>query len=309
MKINWFPGHMNKALRDISEQLKKVDVVTYVLDARIPLSSFNPSLDKLTENKPVLYVLNKIDMADERRIKEVLPKFSGKNRDFVLYNSTVSGKSDVILNKIKNLSRAKIEKYRAKGVKATIRTMVVGIPNCGKSTLVNNLCKKAKTITGDRAGVTKRGQWVSVGNCIEVYDTPGTLYPNIENQEVAKKLAYVGSVRDEILDFVELGAEFVGIVTKLYPNVLEKRYGIKISTEKTTAKNDFIFDAVTSKAFENNLQLEEVDKFQKPNIQILSDIAKARNLVSSGGELDLDRTGRTLIEDFRKGRLGKLTLD
>ena len=198
MKINWFPGHMNKALKDIGEELKKVDVVTYVLDARIPISSFNPSLDKLTENKPVLYVLNKIDMADEAKVKKFLPSFSGKSRDFVLYNSTLSGKSDAILAKIKKLASEKIEKYRAKGVKATVRTMVVGIPNCGKSTLVNNLCRKAKTMTGDRAGVTKRGQWVSVGDCIEVYDTPGTLYPNIANQDIAKKLAYVGSVRDEI---------------------------------------------------------------------------------------------------------------
>ena len=171
MKINWFPGHMNKALKDIAEQLKKVDVVTYLLDARIPISSFNPTLDKLTENKPVLYVINKIDMADESKIKNFLPKFQGSNCDVILYNSTLSGKSELILSKIKKLASNKIEKYKAKGIKATIRTMVVGIPNCGKSTLVNNLCKKAKTTTGDRAGVTKHGQWVSVGDCVEVYDS------------------------------------------------------------------------------------------------------------------------------------------
>ncbi len=292
MKINWFPGHMNKALKDIAEQLKKVDVVTYLLDARIPLSSFNPSLDKLTQNKPVLYVFNKIDMADEEKIKAILPKFKGENCDYVLFNSTLSGKSDIVLSKIKKLASAKLEKYLAKGVRPTIRTMVVGIPNCGKSTLVNNLCKKAKTTTGDRAGVTKRGQWVSIGDCIEVYDTPGTLYPNIENQDVAKKLAYVGSVRDEILDFVELGMEFVKQMQKSYPNVIEKRYGL--------SKNL------------NAVERDEVDPtgFElDPSIKILEEIAQKRKYVSSGGEVDFERTGRAIIDDFRKGKLGKLTLD
>ncbi len=270
MKINWFPGHMNKALRQMSEELKKVDVVTYVLDARIPISSVNPSLDKLTQNKPTLYVLNKIDMADETKLKALLPQFRGKSKDYILYNSTNIGKSDVLLNKIKSLAKDKIERYKQKGVKATIRTMVVGIPNCGKSTLVNNLCRKAKTMTGDRAGVTKRGQWLSVGDGVEVFDTPGTLYPNIENQQVAKKLAYVGSVRDEILDFVELGENFLDLIKKIYPLELEKRYG---------------------------------------KVASLDDVAKVRKFVGNGGELDIERAGKAIIDDFRKGRLGRLTLD
>lgn len=270
MKINWFPGHMNKALREMGENLKKVDVVTYVLDARIPVSSINPSLNKLSENKPVLYVINKIDLADENMIKSILPKFKGENCDYCLFNSTLSGKSPIILNKIKNLASKKIEKYKAKGVKATIRTMVVGIPNCGKSTLVNSLCRKAKAETGDRAGVTKRGQWMSVGDGIEVFDTPGTLYPNIENQEVAKKLAYVGSVRDEILDFVELGMEFLNLLNTKFPQVVANRYN---------------------------------------GAKTIEEVAQTRKFVLSGGELDLERAGRTLIDDFRKGRLGKLSLD
>lgn len=270
MKINWFPGHMHKTLKDISEQLKKVDVVTYVLDARIPLSSLNPKLSSLTENKPTLYIFNKIDMADEGKIKALLPKFKSDTSDFLLFNSTISGRSDIVLNKIKSLASDKIEKYKKKGVKATVRTMVVGIPNCGKSTLVNNLCKKAKAETGNKAGVTKRGLWLSAGDCIEVYDTPGTLYPNIEDQEVAKKLAYVGSVRDEVLDFVELAFELIPLLKKLYPTEFENRYG--------KAEN-------------------------------LEDIAVLRKFVVGGGEPDYERTAKSVIDDFRKGRIGKITLD
>ncbi len=269
MKINWFPGHMNKALKDISEQLKKVDVVTYILDSRIPVSSLNPTLSSMIENKPILYVFNKIDMADEAKVKKILPKFKGEKCDYLLFNSTLSGKSDLLIQKLKALASKKIEKYKAKGVKASIRTMIIGIPNCGKSTLVNNLAKKAKAITGDKAGVTKRGLWLPVGDCIEVYDTPGSLYPNIENQEVAKKLAYVGSVRDEILDFNELSVEFLNLVNQIYPNVIENRYG-----------------ATT-----------------------LEGIAQKRKYVLAGGEIDYERTAKTIIDDFRKGRLGKLTLD
>lgn len=270
MKINWFPGHMNRALKDISENLKKVDVVTYILDARIPISSLNPTLSKITENKPVLYILNKIDMADEKRVKTILPKFKTKNSDYLLFNSTLSGKSDVILSKIKNLAHEKIERYKLKGVKPSIRTMVVGIPNSGKSTLVNNLCKKSKAITGNKAGVTKHGLWLPVGDCIEVYDTPGTLYPNIIDQEVAKKLAYVGSVRDEILDFVELAEELIKLLDELYPNVI----GVRYNGAKT-----------------------------------LEEIALVRKFVSNGGDVDMERTAKAVIDDFRKGRLGKLTLD
>ncbi len=270
MKINWFPGHMNKALRDIAEQLKKVDVVLYLLDARIPLSSMNPSLSNLTQNKPTLYVFNKIDMADENKIKALLPQFRSQNSDYILFNSTLSGKSDALIAKIKKLASEKIEKYKSKGIKPTIRTMVVGIPNCGKSTLVNNLSKKAKALTGNKAGVTKKGLWLPLGDGIEIYDTPGTLYPNIEDQEVAKKLAYVGSVRDEILDFYELSVELLALLKNLYPDAVSQRY---------------------------------------KDAQTIEDIALSRKYVLPGGDVDVDRAARMVVDDFRKCRIGKLTLD
>ena len=269
MNINWFPGHMHKALKDIENQLKKVDVCVYVLDARIPLSSLNPTLSKIAEGKPILFVINKIDLADEKRVKEILFNFKGKNKDYLLFNSTAF-KSELVLNKIKSLARAKIEKYLHKGVKATIRVMVVGVPNSGKSSLVNNLCKKAKTITGNRAGVTKSGQWLNVGDGIEIYDTPGTLYPKIEDQTIAKKLAFVGSVRDEVLEFISLSEDLLNLLKEKYPSLIEKRY---------------------------------------PNCQSIEDIAKLRKYVTSGGEIDLERAGYSFVDDFRKGRIGKITLD
>ena len=269
MKINWFPGHMHKALKDIENQLKKVDVVIYVLDARIPLSSLNPSLNKIAENKKILYVVNKIDLADLERVKVLLPQLKNENSDYILFNSNAY-KGSLILDKVKKLASDKIEKYKGKGVKATIRVMVIGIPNCGKSSIVNNLCKKAKTLTGNRAGITKSGQWLNVGDGIEIYDTPGTLYPNIESQEIAKKLAYVGSVRDEVLEFTSLATDLLSILNEKYPSLISKRYG--------DAKN-------------------------------LEDIAVLRKYVKAGGELDLDRTAYMVVDDFRKNRIGKITLD
>lgn len=269
MKINWFPGHMHKALKDIENQLKKVDVVIYVLDARIPLSSLNPTLNKIAKDKKILYVVNKIDLADLERVKVLLPQLKSENSDYILFNSNAY-KGNLILDKVKKLASDKIEKYKSKGVKATIRVMVIGIPNCGKSSIVNNLCKKAKTLTGNRAGVTKSGQWLNVGDGIEIYDTPGTLYPNIENQEIAKKLAYVGSVRDEVLEFTSLATDLLSILNEKYPSLISKRYG--------DAKN-------------------------------LEDIAVLRKYVKAGGELDLDRTAYMVVDDFRKNRIGKITLD
>lgn len=269
MKINWFPGHMHKALKEIKEELKKVDVVLYVLDARIPLSSLNPKLDELSENKPVLYILNKIDLADEKRVGALKENFKSKDKDYILYNSNFS-KNTLILGKIKKLAYKKVEKFQAKGVKPTIRCMVVGVPNSGKSSLVNNLCKKAKAVTGNKAGVTKSGQWLNAGDGVEVFDTPGTLYPNIENEDVAKKLAYVGSVRDEVLEFVSLAEDLLKLLKSKYPQNIEKRY---------------------------------------PNCQTVMDIAKLRKFVLAGGEVDLERASYMLVDDFRKGRLGKMTLD
>lgn len=271
MKINWFPGHMTKALKEIKKNLENVDVVIYVLDSRAPISSINPSLNKLSQNKPILYVFNKLDVADEEKVKEIAKSYKSQNSDYVLLDSTKSNSSKIIRQKINNLAMAKIEKYKAKGIKAVVRAIVVGVPNSGKSTLTNNLCGKAKTITGNRPGVTKTTQWLNIGDNIELCDTPGTLYPNLENQEIAKKLLFIGSIKDEIIiDNTELAQELLNMIKEKYPELLEKRYGADLALE---------------------------------------DIAAKRGYKLSKDEYDIERTANAIIDDFRKGRIGRITLD
>ena len=271
MKINWFPGHMTKALKEIKQLLNNIDVVVYVLDSRAPISSINPSLNKLSQNKPVLYVFNKTDLADEARVRELAKSFNKENSDYCLINSTMSGAGKTIKQKINMLAKAKIEKFKAKGIKTLVRAIVIGVPNSGKSTLVNNLCGKAKAITGNRPGVTKSVQWLNIGDNVELCDTPGTLYPNLENQTVALKLLVIGSIKDEIIaDNCEVACELIKLINEKYPTLIEKRYGEDLSLEG---------------------------------------IARKRGYLLSKDEFDLERTANAVIDDFRKGKIGRITLD
>lgn len=270
MKINWFPGHMKKALDKMRLELKKVDVIIYVLDSRAPKSCLNPELDKISGGKPVLYVFNKIDLADDRKVKEYAKKFKSSKTDFLLLTSTLSGAGKEITARIKNLCREKVEKYKSKGVNISVRAMVVGVPNSGKSTLVNNLCKKAKAVTGNRPGVTKSDQWFNIGDCVEVCDTPGTLYPNLENQETAKSLAFVGSIKDDVVETTELARELIVRLEKFYQENLLERY---------------------------------------KGARTLEEIAKVRGFVLGKGELDIERTALTVLNEFRSGKLGKMTIE
>ena len=279
MIINWFPGHMTKALRELKAEVKNVDAIIYVLDARAPLASLNPELDKLADKKPILFVLNKIDLADQQKINKLLKddvlrkKYS--NSSVVILNATASGALKIVLSGLKNLCRDKISRFKEKGLNSYIRAMVVGIPNSGKSTLVNNLCGKTKALTGNKAGVTRGKQWLTVANGFQILDTPGTLYPKLENQNVARKLAYIGSINDEILDKNELACDFIADIRKIYPNALAKRYSID----------------------ENGLPYEVLEK-----------IAMSRKFLLKGGDPDYDRASIAMFDDFRKGKLGNITL-
>lgn len=269
MKINWFPGHMKKALDQMKRELVKADVVIYVLDSRAPKSCLNPELKKIAGAKPILYILNKADLTDMQKLGKVKGQFKGEGFDFLVLNSTQSGVANAVCEKMRQLCKNKVEKFKNKGIGITLRAIVVGVPNSGKSTLVNNLCKKAKAVTGDRPGVTKNKQWFKIAPDIEVCDTPGTLYPNLDNQEVAKSLAFIGSIRDEVTDQIELAEEFLKRMQKLYPGKIEERY--------KGACN-------------------------------LQEICKARAFLLPGGEYDVSRGAKALISDFRSGRLGNLMI-
>lgn len=277
MKINWFPGHMTKALRTMEKEIKTIDFVIYVLDARAPKSSVNPKFQELIGGKPIIYVLNKIDLADDKVTDEFRKYFTNKNSTCLVLNCTQSGIISKIDSAAKTLCAGKIEKYRAKGLTAILRCMVLGVPNSGKSTLVNNLCGVGRAVTGNKPGVTKGKQWVRVTPTFEVLDTPGTLWPSFSEEWQGENLALVGSIRDEVFDVGELALVLIEKLQKLYPNALSLRYN--------------------------------VDTQDKTALEIYEDIAAAKKFMLRGGEVDYERTAKTIVDDFRKTRLGKITLE
>ncbi len=276
-KINWFPGHMAKALKIMETEIKNVDMLIYVLDARAPFSCLNPKFTSLALNKPVLYVLNKTDLADDEKTARFKRYITSQNNcECISLNSTISGANKIIEPIMKSLCQRKIDKYKNKDIKINLRAMVVGVPNSGKSTLINNLCGQKKTKTGDKAGVTKGKQWVLLKNGFEVLDTPGTLWPNLDNQTIAQNLAILGSIKNEIVDTNELCFALINYLKDHYKTAFE-RYGI----------TDLNFSAV----------------------EIMEQIAEKKHYLLKGNEPDFDRTCFAIIDDFRKGKLGKITLD
>ena len=275
-KINWFPGHMQKALRMMESEAKNVDALIYVLDSRAPFACLNPEFVRIIGSKPILYVLNKIDLADEKKIKEIKTKLPGENKLVIELNSTASGAIGLVTSSLNALCKATIEKYKNKGVNYFVRAMVLGVPNCGKSTLINNLCGSKKAITGNKPGVTKGKQWVKLSNNIEILDTPGTLWPNLIDEGEAKKLAFIGSIKDDVVEVEQLSIFLLEALLKTYPKELEERFSVQV---------------------ENKTPLE-----------IMEEIAERRKYVVRGGEIDYERTAKAILDDFRKGRIGKITL-
>ncbi|MCI5797321.1 MAG: ribosome biogenesis GTPase YlqF [Firmicutes bacterium] len=275
-KINWFPGHMKKALEEMQAEVKNVDAVIYVLDARAPKACLNPSFVKIIGNKPILFVLNKCDLADEQKVKEFAQNLISENSKCLLLNSTASGALNKVTNALNELCKNQIERFKNKGVNYYVRAMVLGVPNSGKSTLVNNLCGSARAVTGNKPGVTKGKQWVKLSNNIEILDTPGTLWPNLEVEETALRLAYIGSIKDDVLQIEELVLQLIEDLKKLYPELLKEKYKI---------------DDV-----ENKLPLE-----------IFEEIAEMKKCLLKGGEIDYEHAAKAILDDFRKCRIGKIT--
>lgn len=271
--IQWFPGHMTKAMRMMQEHLSLVDGVVFVLDARCPAASFNPKLKKIANNKPVLYVLNKGDLADERA-DILLKKIRDKGAAAIKINAVNSGSRRDISGAIDKLVAEKRERAALKGQSKVFRFMIAGVPNTGKSTLINLLAGSRRAETGDKAGVTRGKQWIRCDG-FELLDTPGTMPPAFENQQLARRLAYVGSINDDILDLDDVALELLKELSEKYPSRLKERYDVSDGTP----------------------------------LEMLEGVCKKRGFLLRGGDYDYERGERAVIDDFRKGKLGRITLD
>ncbi|MGB8454754.1 MAG: ribosome biogenesis GTPase YlqF [Anaerocolumna sp.] len=277
MHFQWYPGHMTKAKRMMQEDMKLIDVVVELVDARIPLSSKNPDIDEMAKNKSRVILLNKYDLADDKHTESWKTYFE-KQGYFVTQVNSKSGNGVRKVNDVvQQACKEKIEKDRRRGIlNRPLRAMVVGIPNVGKSTFINSIAGKAATKTGNKPGVTKGKQWIKINKNIELLDTPGILWPKFEDQTVGLKLAFIGSIREEILNIYELSIELISFILIYYKGSLNARYGI-----------------------------EENDNPQ----ETLNRIAEKRACRIKGGDLDLNKAAGFVTDDFRNGRLGNITLE
>lgn len=277
MHFQWYPGHMTKAKRMMQENIKLIDLVIELVDARIPVSSRNPEIDELGKNKARLILLNKSDLAEDRWNDEWAEYFKKKDYSVLKVNSKKGGGIKSIQGVIQEACKEKIERDRKRGIlNRPIRAMVVGIPNVGKSTFINALAGKACTKTGNKPGVTKGKQWIRLNKNVELLDTPGILWPKFEDQIVGLRLAFIGSIKDEILNAEELAMELAGFLKAHYPGIMKSKYQIE----------------------------EDADTFG-----CLRNIAESRHCLVRGNEFDTDKAAKILLDDFRNGRIGKITLE
>ena len=284
MQFQWYPGHMTKAKRAMQEDIKLVDLVIELVDSRVPLASRNPDIDELGKNKSRLVIMNKADLADEKINKQWEAFFKEKGYYVVMMDSRSSAGKGAVQRVIAEACRAKIERDRKRGIlNRPVRAMVVGIPNVGKSTFINSIAGKACAKTGNKPGVTRGDQWIRLNKQVELLDTPGILWPKFEDQTVGLKLAMIGSIKDDIINTTELGVEIIGFLAKEYPEALPKRYGI----DGFAAESDVVMSAV----------------------ELLRKIAEKKNCRKQGNELDLDRMAMMVVDDFRSGRLGKISVE
>lgn len=277
MRIHWFPGHMAKAVRMMKEEIKNVDSVVYVLDARVPRSSQSDAFEPVIGSKSRLYVLNKADLVSQTELNKWVDHFKSRGAECIFTNSASKKDAPKIVKSLFDLNAEAIARYKEKGVNKIIRAMVIGVPNSGKSTLINSLAPSKRAVTGNRPGVTRGKQWISIGRSIELLDSPGVLYPDFSDEAKAVRLALVGSVRDEVVDVTELAAEGYKIISELDPSAIELRYG-KIPAEL-------------------------------PPGEALEAIAVSRGLIQRGGIPDITRAAQAFVNDYRKGYLTKIPLD
>lgn len=282
MQFQWYPGHMTKAKRQMQEDIKLIDLVIELVDARIPLGSRNPDIDELGKNKARLILMNKADLADDAVSREWAAFFKEKGCHVVMLDARSKAAMKQVTAVVLEACREKIERDRKRGIKnRPVRAMVVGIPNVGKSTFINSYAGRACAKTGNKPGVTKGKQWIRLNKNVELLDTPGILWPKFEDQTVGLHLALIGAIKDEILNIDELSLALIGELTRYYPGVLASRY--------ETAE-------------------QPLDEGAEP-VDILRQIAENRKCISRGNELDYSKAAALLLEEFRSGRLGKITIE
>lgn len=278
MNYQWYPGHMMKAKRMMQENIKLIDLVIELVDARIPLSSRNPDIDELGKNKSRLILLNKSDLADEKCNKEWMAYFKQKGFHVLEINAKTGAGIKAIQGTVKEACREKIERDRKRGIiNRPVRAIVVGIPNVGKSTFINSYAGKACTKTGNKPGVTKGKQWIRLNKDLELLDTPGILWPKFESQDVGRKLAFIGSMNDEILQMTELAIDLLDFLMIYYKQLLIERY--QIPEEEETPH------------------------------RILEHVCENRKCYKKGGDMDYEKGAALLLDDFRLGRIGRITLE
>ncbi|MGN0149810.1 MAG: ribosome biogenesis GTPase YlqF [Clostridia bacterium] len=276
--LQWYPGHMAKTRRLIEENLKFIDVVVEILDARIPFSGRNPNFDDIIKNKPRLLVMNKSDLADKNLTRQWIEAYKEKGLKVIPISCTTGAGISKVTAEARALIQDKIEREKEKGRNRTLKIMMVGIPNVGKSSLINRLIGKASTKTGDRPGVTRGKQWLRLKGDIELLDTPGILPPKFENQEAAKRLAYTGAIKDEIMNTELLAYHLCEYLREAYPELLCARY-----------------------------KLDSVNGLE--GYEILEKIGRKRGFVISGGEIDMERAANMVLDELRSARIGNITLE
>lgn len=277
MNIQWFPGHMTKALRMMQDSAKIVDAFGYVLDARAPMSCFNPSFENIIGQKPCVFILNKCDLADPEKVNKWCEYFKNQGYSFVKITATASAEASKITSALFDATTEVRNKFKAKGIFKPARCLILGVPNSGKSTIINCLAGKKTVITGDKPGVTKGKQWVRLANGLELLDTPGTLWPKFDDEQVGARLCFIGSIKDDVVDIYEACLLLIDELLCLYPNELASRYKIEIENKR--------------------------------NVEIFNDIAQKRGFLLRGGSIDEERCAKAILDDFRKGKIGKITFE
>lgn len=276
--INWYPGHMKKTIDSIKSSLKLVDIVAEIVDSRIPISSRNPLIDEILGEKPRVVLMNKMDLSNNEENQKWINYFKGQGHETVMINS-ISGKGiKNIEQACKNQLKEKIQKNKEKNILSTrIRLMIVGIPNVGKSTLINRMANRKSAKVGNKPGVTKQNQWIKTKGNIELLDTPGVLWPKFEDRLIGLNLAYTGAIKDEIMDIENLAFSLIEKLNNIDENILSKRYDIETTNRET--------------------------------IEIMDDIALRRGAILKGHEIDYTKTANIVLDEFRKGVLGQITLE